>query len=56
MDPNIAVAAPDRLNPIFPDDGLATWVTHIAFEARASGPSYCFLVIPQGCENLPAGR
>jgi len=56
MDPTLATAAPDRLNLLFPDDGLATWITHIAFEARAPGPSYCFLAIPQGRDNLPAVR
>ena len=56
MDPTLATAAPDRLSLIFPDDGLATWITHIAFEARAPGPSYCFLAIPQGRDNLPAVR
>ena len=56
MDATLVAAAPDRLNLIFPDDGLATWITHITFEARAPGPSYCFLAIPQGRDNLPAAR
>ena len=56
MDTNLITAHPDRLNLIFPDDGLATWSTHIAFEARAPGPSYCFLAITQGRGNLPAVR
>jgi hypothetical protein len=56
MDPNLATAAPDRLNFLFLDDDLATWITRIAFEARAPGPSYCFCVIPQGRDNLPIVR
>jgi len=56
MDTNLVTAAPDRLSLIFPDDGLVTWITHIAFEARAPGPSYCFLAFPQGRDNLPAAR
>ncbi len=54
MDPNLATVSSDRLSLIFPDDGLATWITHIAFEARAPGPSYYFSAIPQGRDNLSA--
>ncbi len=56
MDTNLANSTSERLNLLFPDDGLATWITQIAFEARALGPSYYFLAIPQGRDNLPAAR
>jgi hypothetical protein len=54
MDPNIVIAAPDHLNLIVPEDVFATWATHVAFEARDPGPSYCFSAIPQGRGILPS--
>ena len=56
METNIFSASPDRLNLISPEDGLVTWIMHVPFEARAPGPSYCFLAIHQGRDNLLAVR